>query len=75
MARRSGAPVLARRRRRVSLITNGCDLHLRARGETPGGFLSCCAQLSRGWLRITSAYEFRHREVLDHLAPAEAPRR
>jgi hypothetical protein len=33
-------------------------------------FLSWCAQPSRGWLRITNAYEFRHRALLDHLAPA-----
>jgi hypothetical protein len=35
-------------------------------------FLSWCAQPSRGWLRITNAYEFRHRALLDHLAPPSA---
>jgi hypothetical protein len=33
-------------------------------------FLSWCAHPSRGWLRMTNAYEFRHRELLDHLALA-----
>jgi len=36
-------------------------------------FLEWCAQDERGWLRISDAYEFRHRELLEHLAPA-APR-
>jgi hypothetical protein len=31
-------------------------------------FLRWCAEPQRGWLRITDAYEFRHRELLDHLA-------
>lgn len=33
-------------------------------------FLRWCAQPTQGWLRITNAYEFRHRELLDHLARA-----
>jgi hypothetical protein len=35
-------------------------------------FLDWCAEPSRGWLRITNAYEFRHRSLLDHLAPAQS---
>ncbi len=34
-------------------------------------FLEWCAEYDRGWLRITDAYEFRHRELLDHLTPPE----
>jgi hypothetical protein len=30
-------------------------------------FLEWCALPERGWLRISDAYEFRHRELLDHL--------
>jgi hypothetical protein len=44
---------------------------LRARGVLPvrlPEFLEWCADDERGWLRITDAYEFRHREFLDHLA-------
>jgi hypothetical protein len=33
-------------------------------------FLDWCARDERGWLRISDAYEFRHRELLEHLAPA-----
>jgi len=29
----------------------------------------CFAPGERGWLRISDAYEFRHRELLEHLAP------
>jgi hypothetical protein len=32
------------------------------------GFLEWCAAPERGWIRITDAYEFRHRELLEHLA-------
>jgi hypothetical protein len=35
-------------------------------------FLDWCAEPSRGWLRITNAYEFRHRSLLDHLALAQS---
>ncbi len=35
-------------------------------------FLDWCAEPSRGWLRITNAYEFRHRSLLDHLAPVQS---
>jgi hypothetical protein len=31
-------------------------------------FLDWCAEPQRGWLRVSDAYEFRHRELLDHLA-------
>jgi hypothetical protein len=57
---------------------------LHIRGQLPRHlpeFLSWCAEPARGWLRITDAYEFRHRELLDHLAwprsmtPAEDPLR
>jgi hypothetical protein len=44
---------------------------LSARGLLPRRlpqFLSWCAEPSRGWLRITDAYEFRHRELLDYLS-------
>lgn len=47
---------------------------LRAQGllpRRPREFLSWCAEPARGWLRITSSYEFRHRELRDHLAPHE----
>lgn len=46
---------------------------LARRGALPAdlpGFLRWCAQDERNWLRITEAYEFRHRELLDHLAPS-----
>jgi hypothetical protein len=45
---------------------------LSARGVLPTklpAFLEWCAQDERGWLRISDAYEFRHRELLEHLAP------
>jgi Flp pilus assembly protein TadB len=48
---------------------------LRARGLLPArlpAFLEWCARDERGWLRITDAYEFRHRELLEHLAPSTA---
>jgi hypothetical protein len=48
---------------------------LRAQGLLPRRlpqFLSWCAEPSRGWLRITNAYEFRHRELLDHLVPPQS---
>ena len=32
------------------------------------GFLDWCAEPGRGWLRASDAYEFRHRELLEHLA-------
>jgi hypothetical protein len=32
------------------------------------GFLDWCAEPKRSWLRVTDGYEFRHRELLDHLA-------
>lgn len=44
---------------------------LSARGRLPRRlptFLEWCAEPARGWMRITEAYEFRHRELLDHLA-------
>jgi hypothetical protein len=31
-------------------------------------FLDWCASPGRGWLRVSDAYEFRHRELLEHLA-------
>jgi hypothetical protein len=31
-------------------------------------FLDWCGFQSRGWLRVSDAYEFRHRELLEHLA-------
>ncbi|MEA2520993.1 MAG: hypothetical protein QOI81_639, partial [Actinomycetota bacterium] len=30
-------------------------------------FLEWCALPERSWLRVTDAYEFRHRDLLDHL--------
>jgi hypothetical protein len=39
-------------------------------------FLEWCAAPERGWLRLSDACEFRHRELLDHLAletEAEGP--
>jgi hypothetical protein len=36
-------------------------------------FLEWCAEDARGWLRISDAYEFRHGELLEHLAPATPP--
>jgi hypothetical protein len=45
---------------------------LSAQGVLPTGlpgFLEWCAQEERGWLRISDAYEFRHRGLLDHLSP------
>jgi hypothetical protein len=50
---------------------------LRARGVLPArlpSFLEWCAHDERNWLRITDAYEFRHRELLEHLAPSDNPR-
>lgn len=35
-------------------------------------FLDWCATPKRGWLRALDAYEFRHRELLDHLAQRRA---
>jgi hypothetical protein len=49
---------------------------LRRRGLLPRRlpeFLRWCAEPARGWLRITSAYEFRHRELLEQLALAQPP--
>lgn len=49
---------------------------LRVRGLLPArlpAFLDWCACEERGWLRITDAYEFRHHELLEHLAPAIPP--
>lgn len=48
---------------------------LRARGLLPArlpALLEWCARDDRGWLRITDAYEFRHRELLEHLAARTA---
>lgn len=36
-------------------------------------FLEWCAEDERGWLRITNAYEFRHRQLLEHLASQTMP--
>jgi len=36
-------------------------------------FLAWCAEDERGWLRISDAYEFRHRELLEHLAADKTP--
>jgi hypothetical protein len=36
-------------------------------------FLAWCGAVERGWLRTTDAYEFRHRELLDHLAASDVP--
>jgi len=47
-----------------------------ARGVLPArlpAFLKWCAEDEQGWLRISDAYEFRHRELLEHLAPATPP--
>jgi NACHT domain len=38
-------------------------------------FLDWCAQPQRGWLRVSDAYDFRHRGLLDHLARDRAPAR
>lgn len=49
---------------------------LAARGALPArlpAFLQWCTQDERGWLRISDAYEFRHRELLEHLAPTPPP--
>ena len=35
-------------------------------------FLRWCAEPKRSWLRVSDGYEFRHRELLDHLAAAWA---
>lgn len=46
-------------------------LRLYRRSELPrklSDFLVWCAEPSRGWIRITHAYEFRHRGLLDYLA-------
>jgi hypothetical protein len=32
-----------------------------------GTFLDWCALPPRNWLRVSDAYEFRHRDLLDHL--------
>jgi len=38
-------------------------------------FLDWCASPNRGWLRVSDAYEFRHRELLEHsLRPQWQPR-
>jgi hypothetical protein len=35
-------------------------------------FLAWCAHPRRSWLRVVSdSYEFRHRELLDHLSSAQ----
>jgi hypothetical protein len=34
-------------------------------------FLDWCAAPQRAWLRVSDAYEFRHRELLDHLARSQ----
>jgi hypothetical protein len=44
---------------------------LAARGVLPArlpAFLRWCAEDERAWLRISDAYEFRHRELLEYLA-------
>jgi hypothetical protein len=44
---------------------------LARQGSLPQGlqpFLEWCAEPERGWLRLSDACEFRHRELLDHLA-------
>lgn len=49
---------------------------LYARGLLPSRlpeFLGWCSEPPRGWLRVTNAYEFRHRELLDYLAPPSRP--
>jgi hypothetical protein len=49
---------------------------LRARGLLPPSlpaFLEWCADDERSWIRISDAYEFRHRELLEHLAPKTTP--
>lgn len=46
------------------------DVHNRLPRHLPQ-FLSWCADHERQWLRVTNAYECRHRELLEHLAPAE----
>lgn len=42
------------------------------RGDAPwrvNAFLQWCSQPERSWLRGSNAFEFRHREFLDHLSP------
>jgi hypothetical protein len=49
---------------------------LAARGVLPPqlpAFLKWCADDERNWLRISDAYEFRHRELLEHLASDKTP--
>jgi hypothetical protein len=46
---------------------------LAARGALPArlrAFLQWCTKDERAWLRLSDAYEFRHRELLEHLAPS-----
>jgi hypothetical protein len=47
-----------------------------SRGLLPSrlpAFLDWCACDDRGWLRVSDAYEFRHRELLEHLARETTP--
>jgi hypothetical protein len=49
---------------------------LHARGSLPlhlPAFLEWCACVEQGWLRIADAYEFRHRELLEHLTQPATP--
>ena len=51
-------------------------VRLRTRHQLPlqlPRFLRWCAEPQRGLLRITNAYEFRHRELLEYLAPESPP--
>jgi hypothetical protein len=55
------------------LYFNFLRRRLARRGQIPSdlsGFLDWCAAPERGWLRITDVYEFRHRELQEHLARA-----
>ncbi len=50
---------------------------LRRHGRIPrhlGDFLDWCAAPSQAWLRVSDGYEFRHRELLDHLASKDVAR-
>lgn len=38
-------------------------------------FLDWCASPNRGWMRVSDAYEFRHRELLEHLATTASRQR
>ncbi|MDW5594243.1 hypothetical protein VSS74_07845 [Conexibacter stalactiti] len=38
-----------------------------------GRFLTWCSESPRFWLRASDMYEFRHRALLDHLAPDHEP--